>query len=183
MNLEAPEDALSGEIGERIPIGLDLEWEVDGSIHAHDDDWAVAGYIEPGIVHGEVLLGRERFELDACGAYHRTWGDRDWRGTGAWSLACTGPGLGLHVAGLPNGHVDGFMRRGEEPARDITRARREASTSAARIVVDDDIEIEVDVLMDAPVPIDDHSFLDRALCRVRASDVVETGWSSVLAAR
>jgi hypothetical protein len=183
VNLEAPDDALAGEIGERIPIGLDLEWEIDGPIHAHRARGPVAGYVALGIVHGEVLLGRERFELDACGAYHRTWGDRVWHNPGAWSLVCHGPDLGLYLSGRADGTADGFVRRGDEPAHETTRVRREASTTAARIVVDDQFEIEVDVLMDAPVPIDERVFIDRALCRVRAGDAIETGWSSEVAKR
>ena len=93
------------------------------------------------------------------------------------------PDLGLHLAGRADGTADGFVRRGDEPARETTRVRREASTTAARIVVDDQLEIEVDVLMDAPVPIDEHVFIDRALCRVRAGDAIETGWSSEVAKR
>ena len=33
--------------------------------HPHGAEWPRAGYVVPGIVHGEVLLGRSRFELDA----------------------------------------------------------------------------------------------------------------------
>ena len=183
VNLETPEDALAGEIGERIPIGLDLEWEVDGPIHAHGDAWPVAGYVEPGIVHGDVLLGRERFELDARGAYHRTWGDRDWQREGAWAIACNGPDLGLHVFGMPNGAVDGCVRGAEGSVREVTSARHEGHAGATRVVIDDDLEIELEVLMATPVPIDDRAFVDRALCRVAAGDAVETGWSSRVAAR
>ena len=52
--LDQPLDAWHGEIGERLPVGLDLEWEVDGgSPH--------------GSVRGEVLLGRRRLAVDSWG--------------------------------------------------------------------------------------------------------------------
>ena len=60
VRLDAPEDALraGGEIGERIAVGLDIEWEVG-------DDGPPAG-----IVHGDVLAGRARHEIDAWGWFY-----------------------------------------------------------------------------------------------------------------
>lgn len=54
--LEDPDDARrpGGEIGERIPVGLDLEWET------------------PETVHGEVLIGRERVAVDGRGRFLET---------------------------------------------------------------------------------------------------------------
>jgi len=53
IRLDAPEDALrpGGEIGERVPVGLDIEWEA------------------PDLVHGDVLVGRDRVALDARGRF------------------------------------------------------------------------------------------------------------------
>ena len=49
---------VSEEIGERVPVGLDLEWEV--------------GDAGPpsGIVHGDVLVGRARIAVDAVGRFY-----------------------------------------------------------------------------------------------------------------
>jgi hypothetical protein len=55
VRLDAAVDAWEGEIGERLPVGLDLEWEVDTTGEPH------------GSVRGEVLLGRERLEVDGWG--------------------------------------------------------------------------------------------------------------------
>jgi hypothetical protein len=51
--LDAPEDGLraGGEIGERIAVGLDIEWEI------------------PDIVHGDVLVGRARHALYGWGRF------------------------------------------------------------------------------------------------------------------
>ena len=54
VRLDDPDDALQGEIGERLPMGVDLEWETDGSGAT-------------GSVHGELLVATERIELDATG--------------------------------------------------------------------------------------------------------------------
>ncbi len=55
VRLDAPLDSWTNEIGERVAIGLDLEWEVDATGAPH------------GIVHGEVLLERDRWALDGHG--------------------------------------------------------------------------------------------------------------------
>ena len=57
VRLDRADDALrpGGEIGERIAVGLDIEWEVG------------AGGPPAGIVHGDVLVGRARHEIDGPG--------------------------------------------------------------------------------------------------------------------
>ena len=60
-----------------MPVGLDIEWEVDadaGAPHERPRRWPERGYEQFGRVHGEVLLGRSRFELDAVGLRSHTWG-------------------------------------------------------------------------------------------------------------
>jgi hypothetical protein len=77
--LDDPADSLRGEIGERIPVGFDLEWEVDpaaGDLRTHDD--APAGYEQFGEVHGELLLARSRVEIEAVGRRSHRWGIPQW---------------------------------------------------------------------------------------------------------
>jgi hypothetical protein len=50
-------DNLTDDVGERVPVGLDLEWEVGG-----------AGP-PAGTVHGDVLVGRDRFSVDGGGTF------------------------------------------------------------------------------------------------------------------
>jgi hypothetical protein len=59
VRLDTAEEALhaGGEIGERVPVGLDLEWE--------STERAAAG-----VVHGDVLVGRERWAIDAAGWFY-----------------------------------------------------------------------------------------------------------------
>jgi hypothetical protein len=54
VRLDQPEEALrpGGEIGERVPVGLDLEWEA------------------PDVLHGDVLVGRERWTIDGRGWFY-----------------------------------------------------------------------------------------------------------------
>jgi hypothetical protein len=59
VRLDSPEDARRGsvEIGERLAVGLDIEWEVgaDGP--------------PGGIVHGDVLVGRATHAIDFAGRF------------------------------------------------------------------------------------------------------------------
>ena len=65
--------------GDRVPLGFDLEWETDGGTYAYP---GVTRYEVPCHVHGEVLLGQERIEIDGWGQRDHSWGVRDW-----WSIA------------------------------------------------------------------------------------------------
>jgi hypothetical protein len=60
VRLDAADEALraGGEIGERIAVGLDIEWEVGG-------DGPPAG-----IVHGDVLVGRASHSIDGPGWFY-----------------------------------------------------------------------------------------------------------------
>jgi hypothetical protein len=60
VRLDDGADALrpGEEIGERVAVGLDIEWEVG------------AAGPPAGVVHGDVLVGRERFELDGTGFFY-----------------------------------------------------------------------------------------------------------------
>lgn len=54
-------DALTGERGERIPFGFELEWEV-----LPDAGAATPGRV-PGRVHGAVLVERDRYAIEGGG--------------------------------------------------------------------------------------------------------------------
>ena len=77
--LDRAADGLSGEIGERIALGFDFEWETTGDPFASE----VAGIAyeeQPGVVHGEVLLGRDRIPLDTVGRFEHSIGPVDTTG-------------------------------------------------------------------------------------------------------
>lgn len=62
VRLDTPAEArrAGGEIGERIAVGLDIEWEAD----------AEDGGPPAGVVHGDVLVGRERHAIDGPGWFY-----------------------------------------------------------------------------------------------------------------
>ncbi|MGQ0826137.1 MAG: hypothetical protein ACT4OX_14090 [Actinomycetota bacterium] len=181
LRLDDPEDGRREEIGERMPLGLDLEWERTAPLHAHGAHWPIAGYVGAGRVHGDVLLGRARYEFDACGEYHRTWGVRDW-GRRHWSFAAAADDVALHVEGCDEA-VDGFVWRGGQESEPVEDARAEISRrGAARLVLDERLEIDVDAIARAPVPIGDGVVLERALCRFAFDGLAADGWSAQTAA-
>ena len=60
--------------GERVPVGWELEWENDD-----DPRWVGAApgerrYVAGCAVTGEVLVGHDRYELDAAGHRSHRWG-------------------------------------------------------------------------------------------------------------
>jgi hypothetical protein len=80
-----PADAWGDEWGERLPVGLDLEWEATagpgGTSPAGPppDGPGAVGYAQPGRVHGEILVGADtRIEFGGAGFRSRTSGVLDW---------------------------------------------------------------------------------------------------------
>jgi hypothetical protein len=80
--------------GDRVPLGFDLEWETDGGTFAYP---GVTRYEVPCRVHGEVLLGQERIELDGWGQRDHSWGERDWWTMGwSWTAGRMDDGSRFH---------------------------------------------------------------------------------------
>ena len=73
LELDDPTD----ERGERVPLGYELDWDLDAVAIADLDD----GYEQPARVHGEILLGTEAYELNGYG----------WRAHRGIAPAATGP--------------------------------------------------------------------------------------------
>lgn len=78
VRLDDPLDALRDEWGERIAVGLDLEWEAAGEPVPTHAEAPHAGYAQVGSVHGDVLLGRTTIAIDARGVRVHEWGDPRW---------------------------------------------------------------------------------------------------------
>jgi hypothetical protein len=77
--LDDPAEAYRSERGERVALGLDLEWEEYGPA---DPSKVPQRYEQACAVRGEVLVGDERIQVDGWGERDHSWGVRDW-----WTLA------------------------------------------------------------------------------------------------
>jgi hypothetical protein len=194
VKLDDAADSLHGEIGERMPVGLDIEWEADpevGAAYEYSPDDQLHGYEQFGVVHGEVLLERTRFELDAIGLRSHTWGvpriDRPVCSSWVHSRELA---LSFSVSGVSEVH--GYVVRRGSAAEAIATVRTETGYRAdglpitARHVVDERIELEVDVLGLSAVPLigpaGERATLARALCSYGGDEAGprRIGWSSWL---
>jgi hypothetical protein len=177
VRLDDPADSLRGEIGERVAVGLDIEWEVDvdaDAPHEYRSNPELHGYEQFGRVHGEVLLERSRWELDAVGLRSHTWGvprfDRP--AYSAWFHSPSGS------ESIPDLHTE-------------TRRRPDGLPVAARSVASDRLTIDAEVMGLVTIPLvgpgGEPAVLSRGLCRyhVDRHEVDPTvergiGWSTWL---
>jgi hypothetical protein len=185
--LESAAEAVGAERGQRVPVGLDLEWEAAGPVYPYS---LTTRYEQACRVHGEVLLGAERVEVDGWGQRDHSWGVRDWwalawcwasgrldDGTAFHALKPFVEGLDLHegfLVGPAAGHLTPLERVAVETA---TGPDGLPSSSA---LVAGPLGLRLDVVAPAPVPLDApdgrRSVLARALCRVGAADG-RAGWA------
>lgn len=75
VGVDDPAEVYGPLVGDRVPLGLDLEWETDGGTYAYP---GVTRYEVPAMVHGEILVGSERIEFDGWGQRDHSWGVRNW---------------------------------------------------------------------------------------------------------
>jgi hypothetical protein len=78
-----PADAWGDEWGERLPVGLDLEWEAtepagDLPPAGPPPDPDGVGFAQPGRVDGEILVGLDRIPVSGTGFRTRSSGVLDW---------------------------------------------------------------------------------------------------------
>ena len=179
--------------GDRVPLGLDLEWETDGHVYPYPG--GVTHYGLPCRVHGEVLIGDERIEVDAVGQRGHSWGDREWS-TLAWTFTSGRlddgtrfHGTALHQDGEVVPYHPGYVQApggGLVPAERTAAAERlDEATGFPRsaCVTVGDLTVEVHPVAFAPVPLSAPngraSRLCRALCRYdeRATGRSGVGWT------
>jgi hypothetical protein len=109
--LDDPLEAWGRERGDPWAVGLDVEWEATGPCAPWPGGIGV-GYSQPCAVHGDVLVGARRFQLDGSGTRLHLWGDREWVDAPPWSWAAgrlddgtsfTAVGDDVVVADAPDG--------------------------------------------------------------------------------
>lgn len=188
VSLEDPADAYRAERGDRIAVGLDLEWEERSPVY----DYALTTrYEQACTVHGEILLGNETIAFDGTGERDHSWGVRDWWSfPWTWTAGQLDDGTAFHAAGT---HLDGatiwregFTSRdgGLVPLESFTIDTvlgAEGLPSAATMHLGE-LALDVMPVGHAPVQLvaDDGRVgrFPRSLCRFRSMDGAEgTGWT------
>jgi hypothetical protein len=136
--LDDPLEAWGQERGDPWALGLDVEWESDGP----SLPWP-GGYAQPCMVHGDVLVGAERFALDGSGVRVHLWGPAPRTEGAGWAAGRLDDGTTLAVT---DPHV---VRDERGLLRSVTVAGGITATALAH----------------APVLLPGAGRLARALCR------------------
>jgi hypothetical protein len=154
--LDDPWDALQGELGTRVPVGFDLEWEHLAPVFRDGDEREH----QFGRVQGELLVGRERFAFDAVGAREQSATAGPGPAAGHRASFAVGTSLAAEVAIEPSGDRSGYIWRPGEPLRRID---------------DRLLDVEVQTAAFAVVPLPSGHAVE-ALLRVLADDAVGAGF-------
>lgn len=169
-----------GPRGERVPLGLDLEWETDGGVYAYPP--GATRYEVPCRVHGRVLVGDETVELDGVGQRDHSWGERDWWVLGwTWTAGRLDDGTRFHGTSIrlgdqPVPYHPGYVLPPGGPLTGVDRTASRPRTGRAGLPTGDTVEVgdlrlEVTPVAFAPVLLEDGtgrvSRFPRALCRFR----------------
>jgi hypothetical protein len=181
LGVDDPADVYGAARGDRVPFGLDLEWDTDGLPYAYPP--GTTRYEVPCRVHGEVLVGDEVIALDAIGQRDHSWGVRDWWVLGwTWTAGRLEDGTRFHATAArlgdePVPYHPGYVQPPGAEAVEHTAVEHTGSRPVlgahgfptADVVEIGDLGLEVEPLSFAPVPLDDGagrvSHLARALCR------------------
>jgi hypothetical protein len=167
--------------GDQLPMGLDLEWETDGEPHHYVH---TTRYEVPCRVHGEVLIGAERIELDGYGQRDHSWGVRDWWQMGwVWCSGRLEDGTRFHGSDIRVPNVDigfGYVQPGAG-TNDVhaTEELGEHGLPVTAAVQIADLELTLEPVAFAPTLLTWKDKVDRfprALCRVTAADG-RPGWA------
>ena len=139
VGLDDPLEAWGRERGDPWALGLDVEWEGIGPC----TPWP-GGYWQPCAVHGDVLVGAERFQLDGSGMRLHLWGEVRRAG---WAAGRLGDGTSFAEPNIKAEWAeDGLLRT-------VTAGDVSGTAVAA-----------------APVLVPGVGRLARALCRYQSSD-------------
>jgi hypothetical protein len=193
--LDDPADAYRDERGDRVALGFDLEWESRSPAYVYPA--GVTRYEVPCRVHGEVLVGSERIEVDAVGERDHSWGARDWWDTPGWCWTAgqLADGTAFHAVAptgspftpgfvLPPGAVEPAEIPHERGFRvETTLGDADLPTAATMSLAS--IDMDVTPVAHAPVLLESPdgsrvSRFARSLCRFDAPQSSGVGWTEWL---
>lgn len=185
--LDDHRDALGGgpERGERVALGLDLEWEAESPAYDYP---GTSRYEQPCRVHGDVLIGADTFAFEGQGERDHSWGGRDWWRFGwCWTSFHLDDGTAFHaMRPLVEGttYQPGFVVAPgggleEIPGFDVDTTHDEDGLPHRAEMRIGSHTFDVTVTAHTPVPLSAPDgrtgTLARALCRYEAADG-RSGW-------
>jgi hypothetical protein len=183
VGLDDPTEMYGRMRGDRVPLGFDLEWEIDGSVFGYPE--GISRYEVPCVVHGEVLVGHEKIEFDGYGQRDHSWGVRDWWSfPWCWFSARLASGERVHAVDLGGGLGVGYrMHDGRlcPPGAIASSAElgRDGLADRASVSIGD-LECAVTPVAWAPVRLESpdgrESRLPRALVQVESDAGAGAGW-------
>jgi hypothetical protein len=167
-------------VGDRVPLGFDLEWETEGSPYHYV---ATTRYEIPCRVHGEVLVGDEQLAIDGYGQRDHSWGVRDWWQFGwCWTSGRLDDGTRFHGSDIRIPGVDvgfGYVQGGTDVAMATTNAvNAEEDTDAdgfpeSGSVTIGDLPLDIEPVAFGPALLtweNKVSRFPRAMCRFTSAD-------------
>jgi hypothetical protein len=172
--LDDPTEAWRGERGDRVALGLDMEWEAAGVAEA-----VPGGYAQPSSVSGEVLVGSARIEVDGRGWRSHLWGAPGPPRAAWWAgfhlddgtAACAWSGGGAWVYPPAREPV-------AAPARAGTDLRPDGLVGGVVLEVGD-LPLEAQPVAHAVVPFEGSAAADglvRAMCSLSGAGRSGWGW-------
>ena len=183
VGVDDPAEMYGRMRGDQVPVGFDLEWETDGGVFGYPE--GITRYEVPCVVHGEILVGREKIDFDGFGQRDHSWGVRDWwEFPWCWFSARLDSGERLHCLDLGNGSSIGYRARGGDfELTDLCTVEMERGrhgfAERARVRVEA-VDCEVTPVAWAPVllqsPDGRESRLPRALVQVESAAGRGAGW-------
>jgi hypothetical protein len=165
-------------VGDSVPLGIDLEWETEGTPYHYG---ATTRYEIPCSVHGEVLVGDERLQIDFHGQRDHSWGVRDWWQFGwCWTSGRLEDGTRFHGSDIRIPGVDvgfGYVQvDGEMSSTNDVSAREDTDEngfpSSGNITIGD-LSLEIEPIAFGPALLTWNgkvSRFPRAMCRFAAQD-------------
>jgi hypothetical protein len=192
LGVDDPAEVYGPARGDRVPFGLDLEWDTVGDPYPYPP--GVTRYEVSCHVHGEVLVGDERIEVDGPGQRDHSWGERDWWRLGwTWTAGALDDGTRFHGTAVRLGedtlpYHPGYTQAAGGPLRPVSLTGSTADLGAhglpsASAFALDDLALDIAPVAFAPVLLEDGtgrvSRFPRALCRFTdpASGRRGTGWT------
>jgi hypothetical protein len=186
ISVDDPTEVYGDLRGDRVPFGLDLEWETDrGGVYP----WIGTTRYEVSCnVHGEILVGDEVIAFDGVGQRDHSWGVRDWWSFGwVWTAGWLDDGTRFHTTRVrvpgAEGFAPGYVMRPGEPVEQIAFCAADEELDAQGLpisahLVCGELDMAIEPVAFSPVNLVDDddgagprvTRFPRALCRFEASD-------------